>query len=137
MTRNYRQFYALLGQLPGVTDKEETKRDLVRQFTNGRTDSLQAMQTWEYQAMLASMNGFINASQVNPASLDKPRKRLIACIGGYLKASGSECNINIIKATACRAAGVRDFNDIPADRLNSLYNAFKNRQNDIKKTQQL
>lgn len=75
----------------------------------------------------------------NPAAaeLDKWRKRVIASVGGYLSAMHQESNINIIKCIACRAAGVDNFNRIPSERLKSLYNAFKNREKDLIKIDEL
>ena len=69
----------------------------------------------------------------NPAyrKMNTLRRRVMAAIGAYLRAIGEESNGNKIKAIACRAAQVEDFNKIPADRLQSLYNAFKNRNKDI------
>lgn len=48
--RNYNQFYALLKQMEGAS-----KEDLVRTYTNGRTDSLRAMSNLEYRAMIGAM----------------------------------------------------------------------------------
>ena len=65
-------------------------------------------------------------------SMDALRKRLIAVVGKYLTACGkSEVNISYIKATACRAAGIREFNRIPRERLRSLYGAFMLKLKDI------
>lgn len=50
MDKNYAAFYALLRQLEGIT-----KEELVLQWTNGRTDSLRAMEANEYNAMLRAM----------------------------------------------------------------------------------
>ena len=73
------------------------------------------------------------AIQADPklAELDKWRKRVIAAVFGYFKAMGKEANMATVKAVACRAASCTDFNRIPADRLISIYNAFKNRKKDI------
>ena len=126
-TLNYKKFYALLRQLQGA-DKEE----LVLQFTDGRTDSLSAMRPDEYYAMVGSMEATARGDGPRLAALDKARKRLIACIGGYLTAMKRENNIALIKSLACRAAEYERFNDIPLDRLASLYNAFLKRQKDIR-----
>lgn len=53
--KNYSEFYALLGKLPGATNG--LKEDLVMQFTGGRTSSLREMKEYEYRAMCASMRG--------------------------------------------------------------------------------
>ncbi len=62
MDKNYAIFYALLRQLPGAS-----KEELVLQWTNGRTDSLRAMEGTEYNAMLRAMKG--------EATNDAARKR--------------------------------------------------------------
>ena len=70
------------------------------------------------------------------AELNRWRKRVIKAIDAYLHLVGSVCDINIIKAVACRAAQQTDFNDIPLDRLRSLYNAFSLRCKDIIKVKE-
>ena len=72
--------------------------------------------------------------QLNPQKkeLDKYRKRLIAAIGGWLTKQSKENDIRQIKAIACRAAETKAFNDIPLERLRSLYSAFTNKQKDLK-----
>lgn len=62
--------------------------------------------------------------------LDTWRKRLIAAVSGYLKDMGRECDIYTAKRVACRAAGKDSFDNIPLDRLRSLYNAFIKRKAD-------
>lgn len=71
MTKNYSEFYALLGKLPGATSG--LKEDLVLQFTGGRTTSLREMQEREYKAMCASMRG--RAAGMDEASFTKEIKR--------------------------------------------------------------
>ena len=53
-TRNYARFYVLLGRMPAL-DKDELKIQLVRQFTDGRTESLKEMTDKEYTAMCDGM----------------------------------------------------------------------------------
>ncbi|MDR1681896.1 MAG: regulatory protein GemA [Candidatus Symbiothrix sp.] len=62
---------------------------------------------------------------------DKWRKRLMKSIGVWMENMGRESNAKLIKATACRAAGVDDFNRIPVERLRSLYNAFNKKNKDL------
>lgn len=71
------------------------------------------------------------------AEADKWRKRLIAAIGGWLKAMSKENNLEMIKGIACRAAGVVSFNRIPTERLRSLYYAFQKKQKDLAFTEKL
>jgi hypothetical protein len=127
-TINYRRFYSLLRQLPRAE-----KEDLVLQFTGGRTEHPSAMQPLEYFNMVGAMEAMSkDVSGDMSAGFDKARKRLMGCIGGYLRAMGKPEGAANIKAVACRAAGVERFNSIPIDRLNSLYNAFLHRQKDLK-----
>lgn len=48
---NYRRFYAILRQMPQLYSRDEQKRLLVLQYTNGRTDSLRDMTEKEYKKM--------------------------------------------------------------------------------------
>ena len=68
---------------------------------------------------------------------DMWRKRLMAAIGGYLRAMCQEQNAARIKAIACRAADADDFNRIPLERLRSLYHAFTNKAKDLKFVEKL
>ncbi len=125
---DYRKFYALLKRMQGA-EKEE----LVLQYTSGRTTSLREMQPAEYYNLLGAMEAEAQGVDSGKlAQLDKARKRVIACISGYLKAMGKPNDLATVKAVACRASEYKTFNAIPLDRLNSLYNAFNKRQNDLK-----
>lgn len=55
MNRNYARFYALLKELPYVGDREGLKKSLVRQATDGRTESLKETTTAEYKALCRLM----------------------------------------------------------------------------------
>lgn len=58
------------------------------------------------------------------------RKRVMASIGAWLRAIGKEDDADYIKSVACRAAGVENFNRIPAARLANLYNLFNKKRRD-------
>jgi hypothetical protein len=134
MTRNYRKFYALLNQMPGA-EKEEP----VRQFTNSRTDSLSAMSDYEFSVMLPCMEGFVKAG--TPASrapdADTWRKRVMASIGGWLRACGTQHTAEAIKSIACRAAQRTAFNDISLSELRAIYAEFNNKQKVAQRTKNL
>lgn len=49
--RNYARFYALLRQLPRAS-----KEELVRQYTDGRTESLREMTDGEYERLVEAMS---------------------------------------------------------------------------------
>lgn len=77
---------------------------------------------------------------VNPAQAesDKLRKRLIASISSYRHAmSGVYPPMEEIKAIACRAGKVDNFNRITDDRLRSLYNAFNKMRKDLESVTQM
>lgn len=67
------------------------------------------------------------------AEADKWRKRVLRSIFAYCESVRRETTMTEVKAIACRAAGYKDFNRIPKERLISVYNAFKNKVKDIKK----
>ena len=48
---NFARFYAALNRMPLAVDREEVKRLLVLQFTDGRTESLREVRRGEYEAM--------------------------------------------------------------------------------------
>lgn len=118
-----KRLHTLLGRL-GVDD--ESRCDLLM-FKYGVKSSadLNTKQLVELCDMLEA--------DLNPQKreLDKNRKRVIAAIGGWLQKLGRENNLPHIKAIACRAAGVRSFNEISLERLRSLYSAFTNKQRDM------
>ena len=47
---NFRRFYASFNHLPCQGDREELKRQIVHEYTWGRTDSLREMSRDEYNA---------------------------------------------------------------------------------------
>lgn len=49
-TKNYARFWAIFNKMPS-SDKNELRRSLIRQFTDGRTDSLRDMSDKEYNAL--------------------------------------------------------------------------------------
>ena len=48
---NFARFYAALNRMPLAVDRDEVKRLLVLQFTDGRTESLREVSRGEYEAM--------------------------------------------------------------------------------------
>lgn len=71
-------------------------------------------------------------------AMDTLRKRVIGVIGSYIELRGEDRrNLSLIKSIACRAAGSDSFNDIPRQRLQSLYNAFSQRCRDIRTVREL
>lgn len=54
-TTNYKRFYAVFNRLPGRGDDEELKRNLVIQYSGGRTDTLKELSTKEYTALCMAL----------------------------------------------------------------------------------
>lgn len=52
---NFARFYTLLNRMPYVGDKEDLKRELVLQGTNGRTNSLREVSKKEYASICEAM----------------------------------------------------------------------------------
>lgn len=124
-----KKYHTLAGQL-GMTD--EDKRALLSQYNVESSRDLTQHQLIDVCACLSREIERRDGHQ----SMDALRKRLIAVVGKYLKACGkSDVTISYIKATACRAAGIREFNRIPRERLRSLYGAFMLKLKDIKRVE--
>lgn len=124
-----KKYHTLAGQL-GMTD--EDKRALLAQYN---VESSVDLSQHELVDVCACLSREIER-QCGHQSMDALRKRLIAVVGKYLTACGkSEVNISYIKATACRAAEIKEFNRIPRERLRSLYGAFALKLKDIKRVE--
>ncbi len=63
---------------------------------------------------------------------DRWRKRVIAIVDEYLQLMHYDHSIDAVKSVVCRAANGIDFNQIPTDRLRSIYNAFRHRVHDLR-----
>lgn len=124
-----KKYHTLAGQL-GMTDEE--KRALLAQY---KVQSSVDLSQHELVDVCAYLSREIER-RYGHQSMDALRKRLIAVVGKYLTACGkSEVNISYIKATACRAAEIKDFNRIPRERLRSLYGAFALKLKDINRVE--
>lgn len=126
-----KKYHTLAGQL-GMTD--EDKRALLSQYNVKSSVDLSQHELVDVCACLSREIERRDGHQ----SMDALRKRLIAVVGKYLVACGkSDVTISYIKATACRAAGIREFNRIPRERLRSLYGAFAIKLKDIKRVESM
>lgn len=125
-----KKYHTLAGQL-GMTD--EDKRALLSQY---KVKSSVDLSQHELVDVCACLSREIERRDGHQ-SMDALRKRLIAVVGKYLTACGKfNVDIAYIKATACRAAGIKEFNRIPRERLRSLYGAFALKLKDIKKVEE-
>lgn len=113
---------------------QEQRGEIIYNFTKGRTCSARELKPKEINDLCRALNG------QNPqgyTELDKKKKRLLAVVFGMFEKMGKEVSMDYVKGIACRAARVKDFNQIPSERLVSLYNAFLNAQKDLSFAQRL
>ena len=117
-----KKFHVLLAKSHIDTDG---KKEILAAYKVDSTTLLTCAQLIE---ICDKLNSLLNKSS---AELDRERKRVMAAIGGYLRVAGHENNIDIIKAIACRATGIQNFNRIPLERLRNLYAAFTKKAKDF------
>lgn len=118
-----KKFHTLCSVL-GLTDAE--KRAIVESYG---VESSRDMDTHDLINVCGKLSAQAN-EKTGAGEMDKLRKRVMAAIGGYLKATGKESNATVIKGIACRATGHTDFNKIPRERLRNLVAAFNNKVKD-------
>lgn len=118
-----KKFHTLCSVL-GLTDAEI--RAIVESYG---VESSRDMDTHDLINVCGKLSAQAN-EKTGAGEMDKLRKRVMAAIGGYLKATGRESNATVIKGIACRATGHADFNKIPRERLRNLVAAFNNKVKD-------
>lgn len=118
-----KKFHTLCGVLR-LTEAE--KRAIVESYG---VDSSRDMDTHDLIDVCGKLSQQVDARK-GTGDMDKLRKRVMASIGSYLKATGRESNAAVIKGIACRATGHADFNKIPRERLRNLVAAFNNKVKD-------
>ncbi|MBA3900976.1 MAG: hypothetical protein H0X62_12350 [Bacteroidetes bacterium] len=74
---NHKQFFVILKELNAL-GAELTKEEVVSEYTEGRTESLNNMQPNEWNHMISSMNMQLRNSSELFLELDKKRKKVIA-----------------------------------------------------------
>lgn len=111
---------------------QEQRGEIIYNFTGGRTSSAKELKLKEITALYNALNG-----KDSTAEMDKKRKRLLAAIFGVFEKLNQKPSMDYVKGLACRAAKVEDFNKIPSERLNSLYNAFLHAQRDLNFSQRV
>ena len=129
-----RYFFRLCGQL-NIND-EELIGNMVYNFTNGRTSHKSELNPSESAALIACLEHNVKENSPdkpseNKQDMDKKRKQVIAAIFHYYKLQGRSTSMEHVKATACQAACVTDFNKISYKKLHSIYNEFCNKQKAI------
>ncbi|MDX9747436.1 MAG: hypothetical protein RBT57_02945 [Paludibacter sp.] len=123
-----KKFHVLLGQ---ANIDNDHKLDLLSAYG---VESSKQLNVYELTELCGKLDKIVNPEVIE---LDKLRKRLIASIAGYRQSMGAPTNIEEIKAIACRAAEVKNFNRISEQRLRSLYNAFNKMRKDLQNVREL
>lgn len=124
---NHKEFFALLNEV-GIEDRKV----FLESYTGGVTNSLTELACVYPMTYDEMLNDLRLMKRQAWATEDKWRKRLMAAIWAWAEAVDLEGKSDKwVKAVACRAAEVDDFNKIPLGRLRSLYNAFIKMKQDI------
>lgn len=128
---NFGRFYSLLKLMPGATDLEDTKRELVWRFTDLRTDSLKEMRKLEYGRMIEHMEDVTGNQEpehkrrgyyTDDAKLW--RKRAIAAVFGFYGKIKEPVTLDYVKGILCRAGSATDINQIPPSKMREIYNTW-------------
>ncbi len=131
-------FYAYLKTIDGHQQYGDIiKESIVSEYSGGLTESLSVLYNDHrhlYEKMRTELtkgrtwSTKYSEKDIKPkvynADLDKARKRLIAVLFDCTGIQGYKKDIQYIKKIACTAAGVKQFNDIPLEKLRELYRKF-------------
>jgi len=110
---------------------EDVITALILEFTHGRTihtSELSFLEAMELIKYLEDLNRSGGKKQSELPTIDKKRKGLIKAIFSWYEKQGKVVDMNYVKATACRAAGVKTFNSISEVSLTRLYAEFCRKQ---------
>ena len=123
-----KKFHTLCGLL-GLTEVE--KRAIISSYG---VESSRDIDTHALIDICAKLSAQVNDK--NGVDIDKLRKRCMAAIGAWLRATGKYQNADIIKGIACRATQHDDFNKIPRERLRNIIATFNNKLKDAEAVEQ-
>lgn len=112
---------------------EDVIRELVNETTHGRTKHTSKLEFIEAMELIKYLENLLRSGEqkkTETLTLDRKRKGLIKAIFSWYDRQGKVVDMNYVKATACRAAGigVNDFNKIPETTLTRLYSEFCRKQ---------
>jgi len=142
-----RHLYWLFGQL-GIKDKDAIA-EIVWEHTNHRTHHTGELQFIEAMELIRSLESLCKKPRQTTseridrmpedtperAELDRKRKGLIKAIFRWFELRGVNTTMQYVKAVACRAAGVDNFNDISSAALTRLYAEFCRKQKAVEAMQ--
>jgi hypothetical protein len=122
-----RQLMAILSEA-GVTEAQ--RRELVLEWTGGRTNSVRGLTPGELDTLCIKLTERLWKTQ---KEIDKKRKRVIAVLFEYCKLTNRPQTIDYVKAIACQFSSNKDFNKISEIKLQSCYNFYLAQNRDFKK----
>lgn len=117
-------FFASMQNIQGNEERDEVRKAIVFDYSDGKTDSLVELYTKYPRVYQQMRRDFSQKKKTDSATLDKARKRLIAAIFKNLERRGYKRDIEYVKRVACKAANVSHFNKIPLETLKALYRRF-------------
>jgi hypothetical protein len=123
-TQLIKKFHVLLGQ-QGIG--AEGKEAILDSYNVLHTNNLEVYQLAQICQALENSNAQKHEN-AKKNEFDTWRKRVMGAIGGAMAAINYAADGDMIKRIACRASGYKRFNEIPLERLRSLYNAFLNQK---------
>lgn len=71
---NYARFYTLLNEIP-TSDRDALKRNLVMQYTGGRTDSLREMEPQEYEGLCRQLERCSRSAAIRREQREQLRRK--------------------------------------------------------------
>lgn len=111
---------------------EDMKPNLALEYSNERTSRTSELTFIEAQNMIRGLERVMNGERdVKPAyssELDRKRKGVIKAIFKWYENQSRQVSMEYVKATACRAAGVDNFNKISSSSLTRIYAEFCRKQ---------
>lgn len=125
-------FFSYMNETTEPAERAAKRKELIKEYSGGKTDSLSDL--YEnyprcYELMRADLSP---ADIVIKDARDIHRKRLIAALFEFLanqesrkpKEKRKPVSMDLVKAVAARAARANSFNEIPLNKLKSLYRAI-------------
>lgn len=77
---NFARFYALFNKLPYGGDREELKRNIVSNYTWGRTESLREMTSDEYEACCRGLEQMTGEEEARKRNREELKRRRSVCL---------------------------------------------------------
>lgn len=138
MNGKFDVFYALLAKMPGAT-----KEEIVMQYSGGTSLSeMYERAPKVYRQMIEDMKR-LTVTEKDAQEMDRLRKRVIAAVGGWFEKAGLYAELTrrerlrMIIATACRAAGVENLNDMTEAQMKRVYSEFVRKQKTADKVERI